>query len=80
MEKYLEFIEETSSSGKTKICRLVSKRGGYLLGTIKWHSRWRQYVFFPENETLFSVGCMADICDKIYVISTERIELAKDKQ
>ena len=36
---------------------------GDLLGTVKWYSNWRQYVFIPIFlvPTVFSVSCLEDI-------------------
>jgi len=60
MSKYLEFslIERKP---KTKVIGVWSKNNANRLGIIKWYGPWRQYVFFPEKDTLFSVGCLDDI-------------------
>ena len=65
MSKYLIFnvVEEKP---KTKVIEVVSRTrnfrdGSVRLGIIKWFSRWRQYAFFPEKDTLFNVDCLADI-------------------
>ena len=60
MSKYLNFsiIEEKP---KTKIINVWSKRSGEALGIIKWYGRWRQYAFFPDNNTLFNAECLNDI-------------------
>jgi len=50
-----------SSSGKTDIWHLLSKSSHALLGVVKWYAPWRQYCFFPESETLYSVGCLNDV-------------------
>lgn len=34
-----------------------------LLGLIKWSGRWRQYVFEPEKDTMWSSGCMKGIVE-----------------
>lgn len=33
----------------------------YLLGTIKWSGGWRQYVFQPEANTIWSNSCLLNI-------------------
>lgn len=60
MSKYLEFslIEQKP---KTKVVGVWSKRSSDRLGLIKWYGKWRQYAFFPENDTLFNVECLNDI-------------------
>lgn len=55
----------SSPSGKTQRLSVTSNKGGYTLGVIKWHGRWRQYAFFPQAETLYSRGCLRDIADFI---------------
>ena len=65
MSKYLEFslIEEKpiGLGQKIKIIGVWSKKNANRLGIIKWYGPWRQYAFFPENDTLFNVDCLADI-------------------
>lgn len=60
MSKYLEFslIERKP---KTKVIGVWSKKSANRLGVIKWFPGWRQYAFFPENETVFNVECLNDI-------------------
>ena len=36
--------------------------GAIELGKIRWWGAWRQYVFFPDTETLWSIGCLDMIC------------------
>lgn len=31
------------------------------LGEVYWYSRWRQYTFFPANETVLEKGCLRTI-------------------
>ena len=49
---------------KTNIYILVSRHGD-TLGEIRWWGSWRQYCFFPAEETVFSRGCLKDIQDFI---------------
>lgn len=63
-----EFIDivflRSSESGKTSVWGVYTKRGDEL-GQIRWFGRWRQYVFFPANSTVYSAGCLVDIVDFI---------------
>ena len=63
MSKYLEFVlvRKTKPKIKTKIIVIYSKLHEDKLGVIKWFSRWRQYAFFPEFETVFNKDCLHDI-------------------
>ncbi len=54
-----------SASGKTGRYEVRNKRSGDLLALIHWYGAWRQYVFMPQLETIYSVGCLLDIIDFI---------------
>lgn len=48
---------------KTAIYRVMKDSprfhgGGVYLGTIAWWGAWRQYVFFPDTSTIWSIGCL----------------------
>jgi len=60
MSKYFEF-NVIGKKPKTKIIEVKSKLHGDRLGIIKWFGKWRQYAFFPENETVFNTECLNDI-------------------
>ena len=57
--KYLEFIEQAKPGRRMVAVR--SKTSGVELGGISWYSRWRQYIFIPNPETLWSQDCLDDI-------------------
>jgi len=58
--EYMEVLVY-STTGKTYRLNILSKSRGDELGVIKWYGPWRQYCFYPEPETIFSRGCLADI-------------------
>jgi hypothetical protein len=72
--KYLNFKEEWSKTGKTKVITLLAMRDDAKLGTIQWSGRWRQYVFVPtiNFENQWSVGCMQDVIGFINKLTEER--------
>ena len=49
------------------ICKSLKDKND--LGIVKWYGPWRQYCFFPGNNTIFNKGCMDDIKDFINKIS-----------
>jgi hypothetical protein len=57
---------------KTQIWSLFSQRHGNLLGVIKWYGPWRQYCFYPEKESVWSLKCLHDVkeflqtCNKVW--------------
>lgn len=61
---YLEInLVGRSESGKTFTWSVVNRKHKIDLGVIYWHSPWRQYVFAPIDETIYSAGCMTDIAE-----------------
>lgn len=71
MSKYLIF-KLFEQKEKTQHWLVQSKLHGSLLGEIKWWGPWRQYVFFPQPETLFNPECMKDICQFIEELMARR--------
>lgn len=61
-----------SPSGKTGLYEVVNAKSEILLGNIKWHGPWRQYVFFPQADCLFSAGCLNDIGNSLDLLKSER--------
>ena len=58
-------IEEMAKKPKTSVYGVFSNSSGDYLGSIEWYPRWRQYVFAPQSDTVYSVGCLNDIADFI---------------
>ena len=46
---------------KTNIYDVCATGDNFLLGQIKWFSRWRKYVFEPSVNTIYEETCMRDI-------------------
>jgi len=65
LTRFLRFEQIHRPKRTTMTWAVVSQSSSVKLGEIRWHSPWRQYVFFPSAETLFNVECMVDICDRI---------------
>ena len=58
--KWLTFGKLDMPGRKTEVWQVISVHGVFL-GDIKWFGRWRQYAFFPVNETIFNKECLKDI-------------------
>ena len=58
--KWIYFLLK-SKTEKTAIYSVLSKEGDFLLGEIKWFSRWRKYAFFPTKDTVYESKCLTDI-------------------
>lgn len=74
-DDYLVFRERPSSTGKTQIVDILSRSSRAKLGEIRWLGRWRQYCFFPSAETVWSVGCLAEISGHVLILTPGKIRL-----
>jgi len=70
MSKWLKYFEVEKKS-KTQVYNVSNKETNVYLGEIKWYSQWRQYCFFPETNTLFSLSCIKDIEEFLDELNTE---------
>lgn len=43
----------------------------HYIGGISWSGRWRQYVFFPEEGTQWSKGCINNLANFLQLINTK---------
>ena len=57
--KYITMIK-TEDKPKTSVFAIMSKHDD-IIGEVKWLAPWRQYTFFPEDDCIFSKGCLEDI-------------------
>lgn len=46
---------------KTNVYEIMSESRGNILGRIFWYGPWRQYVFEPLPDTVWSRGCLKEI-------------------
>lgn len=65
--KYIEF-RVAGQKPKTTVWDILNKNSGDRIGQVRWYANWRQYCFLPDEECVFSVGCLQDI---IMFIQTE---------
>lgn len=71
--QYISFsLVQNVAKRKTTIWRCLNKKSSANLGTIGWFIGWRQYCFQPNDFTVFSSGCLADIQDFIRQLMEER--------
>jgi len=61
MSKHLDFIQGDNSGKKTKYFEVQSRFDSCDLGRIKWHSHWKQYIFEPCFDTIWSFDCLEDL-------------------
>ena len=72
--KYLTFEDNPllGKDKKTKVILIISKRHDNVLGQIRWYGSWRQYVFFPSEDTIWNSECMGDVQECIAQLMAER--------
>jgi hypothetical protein len=58
--QHLRF-EELTPNPKTKRFIVYSKHDKTDLGTIRWYAGWRQYVFFPIEDCVWSHHCLKEL-------------------
>ena len=76
MRKYIKF-RLIKIKPKTNIYEVVNSKKE-ILGKVYWHVPWRQYIFDPEFDTIWSKGCMGEICDFIKGLMDERKKKSYD--
>lgn len=59
MVKYIEFQEILPHPGSVVLIR--NKRTQDVLGRIEWFKLWHQYVFIPQEGSIWSHDCMEDV-------------------
>lgn len=64
MSDYIEFVL-FGKKPKTEVYVVNNIKSGCMLGMIRWHGPWRQYIFSPVAETIFNMDCMRYIIDFI---------------
>lgn len=70
--KWIHFIDYTDHKKKTKTFLIRNKETDFALGWIKWHTGFRKYSFYPEENTVFESTCLQDIIDFIKYLTDER--------
>lgn len=58
-------MEKIRDLPKTTVWEVQNKSGEYSIGIIKWNPGWRQYCFFPDQDTVYSKGCLQNIIEFI---------------
>lgn len=59
--EYLRFRKHERPEWKTYEVIVEKKEHFNTLGRLVYHAGWRQYVFEPDSDTIYSLGCMQDI-------------------
>lgn len=67
---YIRFELASKQNPKTEVWDVVTVEDGFnllgeVIGQIKWYGSWRQYAFFPSQNTVFEPKCLRNIIDFI---------------
>lgn len=64
--EYLKFVDrgDLAARRKTRVVEVVSVSSNKTLGWIKWFGQWRQYVFLPEQGTLWNPDCLRQLASE----------------
>jgi hypothetical protein len=54
------------------VYQVINKEFNVDLGIITWYTAWRQYIFKPNKDTVYSIGCMIDIARFVKNLMDER--------
>lgn len=72
MNEYIKFEEVFFEKIKTKRFEVISTRNNDFLGRIYWYPSWRQYIFAPIYNTVWSKECLKTIEDFLQNLMNER--------
>ena len=60
--KYITFVWIPSTTEKkTRNYAVCNNKSNFRIGMVKWYPSWRQYCFLPQEDTVYSYGCLQDI-------------------
>ena len=59
--QYIRFYPMPNANGRGRWeCR--NKKAGNELGQVLWYVHWRQFIYVPTTDAVYSTGCLRDIC------------------
>lgn len=61
--KFLRIEGLKITGRKTPIFNVLNRGSKGLLAEIRWYAPWRQYCFFPLEDTVWNDGCLTDVKD-----------------
>jgi hypothetical protein len=76
----LKFVEQNNvNNRKTKEWAMWKEMHNQseCLGYVRWHGAWRQYVFSPEVQTIWSAGCLSFVTKFLADVTAEHLKTLK---
>ncbi len=65
---FIHFVK-IADKPKTSVWSCRNNKSDSELGRVRWYPAWRQYIYEPACEAVYSVGCLEDINDFIKQLS-----------
>ncbi len=59
--KWMVAVKQPRLPGRKTDRWEVINRSGVRLGVIAWEGGWRQYVFWPNSQTIYAASCLSDL-------------------
>jgi len=66
------YFEKCDDTPKTEKWAVINKSTEEPLAQIEWYYAWRQYVIYPEPNTLYNDGCLEAI-----IVFMKRLNIEK---
>lgn len=70
-KKYIHF-RIARVKPKTNVYSVCSNSDDQRIGLIYWHGAWRQYVFEPHVEVIWSIGCINELSKFLGKLKTNK--------
>jgi len=48
-----------------------NRKANFPIGNVRWYAAWRQYVYYPAVDTVYSAGCLQDIAEFVRAVNIE---------
>jgi hypothetical protein len=64
--------DRAAETGVTQVWFVLPEKSDRPIGVIRWHTSWRKYGFFPENNTIYEEVCLREIADFIEELTKAR--------
>jgi hypothetical protein len=65
---YVRFEPRPGIQGKPAFA-VISTTHGDELGGVAWYPRWRQFIFVPYADTIWSEDCLAAVREKVLAMT-----------
>mgnify|MGYP001615894587 CR=1 FL=1 len=58
--KFIYFVKQEDD-----VYNCCNNRSDDVLGQVRWYPMWKQYCYYPKEDTVYNVTCLNDINDFI---------------